>query len=189
MTIINIAIDLLLTILFSVSPEIIATTGINEIIRIIIYSLFSVGIIIVAIRCRYRFGILIGFIGYFLGGIIEKILLEQYFPGWENTATTFTYILYGIYYYLIGILYKYFIDKKYSYKNIIIFSLLLYFIIFIIIGLGTMFMENPKLFIYALGDKTIIMGIIFHCIMETVILFGILSFRYAVKNYKRKYVA
>jgi hypothetical protein len=72
MTIINIAIDLFLTILFSASPEIIATTGINEIIIIIIYSFFSVGIIIVAIRCRYRFGILIGFIGYFLGGIIKK---------------------------------------------------------------------------------------------------------------------
>jgi hypothetical protein len=104
-------------------------------------------------------------------------------------ATTFTYILYGIYYYLIGILYKYFIDRKYSYKNIVIFCLLLYFVISIIVGLGTMFTENPMLFIYLLGDKTIIMGILFHSIIIIVILFGILSFRHVVKNYKRKYVA
>jgi hypothetical protein len=189
MTIINIAVDLFLTIILSVSMDIIGIIARNDVIRTIIQILFSVGIIMVAIRCRYRFGMLIGFAGYFLGGFIREILLNQYFVGWKNMSNVSTYILYGLYYYLIGVLYKIFIDREYFYKGIIIFCSLIFFVMFILIGLGTIFTTNHKLFIYVLGDKTIIMNIIFYCIMVVIILFGILSLKYVLKNYKRRYVA
>ena len=132
---------------------------------------------------------LIGFAGYLLVGIIKEILLNQYFSEWKNMSNVSTYILYGLYYYLIGVLYKIFIDRESFYKGIIIFCSLIFFVIFIIIGLGTIFTTNPKLFIYVLGDKTIIMSTIFHCIMVVIILFGILSLKYMLKKYKGKYVA
>lgn len=184
-------VSLLLTVLFVTGRDIAAIADIDDHIRIAISVICSAGIIMAAIWCRHRYRLCcaVGFAGYLAAMCITTALLGRYFYSgeWKVASNVFTAVVHGVYYYVIGLLYTQCVDRKYRYRSIALFCLLLLPVSFILIGLGTDLTVRPKLFMETVTNTTLMLGLLFYEVMLTAVLLGILSVPYMVNKHRHRH--
>jgi len=136
-----------------------------------------IGIILIAILSRKYYGFLIGFSGCLAGTLIKKALFAYFYPDFQTTLSIFKCLMYGLYFIIIGTLYKKTVEEKLYIKNIILFSISLFFTHFFI-GYGMLLTDNPKLFVLYVFDINTLFYLLIHSMIAGCCILSILLIKY-----------